>query len=301
MDFTPSRRTGAALGLFFLLLLLAGILVGILQLASAEVTAWIILWVLFPILGVPLALLVGYRLYGLFSARYRLDRDGFYLTWGLASEQIPLAEIERVQPAEELAPDLRPGRGFWWPGCVVGKRRIDGVGEVEFFATRGAEGLLILHVGERLLAISPPDTDTFYQSFVDAARMGSLERIAARSQRPDFTFGRLWGDPVARLLVLAGLVVSLVLLGYLALQVPALPPQVPFGFNSAGAPDTFAPPGRLLLLPMIGGFCWLVDLVVGAWLYRKEADRLLAYTIWLAGMLVGGLLWVAVLQLLAAA
>lgn len=301
MDFTPSRRVGVALGMFILLLLLAGILIGILQLASAEVSAWVILWVLFPILGVPLALLVGYRLYGLFTARYRLDRDGFYLTWGLASEQIPLAAIERIQPAADLAPGLRPGRGIWWPGCIVGKRRIEGGGEVEFFATRGAEAALVLHAGERILAISPPDVDAFYQAFVDATRMGSLEHIAMRSQRPDFTFGRLWGDLVARLLVLTGLAVSLVLLGYLAFQMPALPPQVPFGFNSAGAPDTFAPPGRLLLLPMIGGFCWLVDLVVGAWLYRRESDRLLAYAIWSAGVLAGGLLWGAVLQLLAAA
>jgi uncharacterized membrane protein len=92
----------------------------------------------------------------------------------------------------------------------------------------------------------------------------------------------------------------LLLLGYLVVRAPSLPAQVPFGFDPSGAPDPMAPPGRLLLLPMIGGLCWLADLVVGAWIYRRDQDRPLAYAMWAAAVLVGGLLWGATFHLLAA-
>lgn len=301
MDFLPSRRLGISLGFLFLLILMGAILLGVLQLATATFSAWIILWVSLPVVAVPLALLVSYRLYGLLTARYRLDRDGFYLTWGLNFEQIPLAAVQTLQPGSDVASNLRPGRGFWWPGCLVGHRLVEGVGEIEFFATSTAKGMVVVRLEERALAISPPDPDGFHQSFVAAMRMGSLEPIPERSQRPDFTSARLWNDLPARVLIIAGLLIPLLLLGYLAIRAPSLPPQVPFGFDLTGAADTLAPPGRLLLLPMIGGLCWLVDLVAGVWLYRREEDRILAYVMWTTAVLVGGLLWGATLQLLVAA
>ncbi|NIS81849.1 MAG: hypothetical protein GTO14_16935 [Anaerolineales bacterium] len=289
------------MGFLVLVVLLGAILLGVLQLATATFSAWIILWVSLPVVAVPLALLVGYRLYGLLTARYRLDRDGFYLMWGLNSEQVPLASIRRLQAGSDIAPNLRPRLGLWWPGCLVGHREIEGVGQIEFFATTAANGIVVLHLEDRSLAISPPDPEGFHQSFTAAMRMGSLEPIPERSLRPDFTSTRLWNDLPARVLIITGMLIPLFLLGYLAVRAPSMPSQVPFGFDLTGAPNTLAPPGRLLLLPMIGGLCWLVDLVAGVWLYRREQDRILAYVMWTTAALVGGLLWGATLQLLAAA
>jgi hypothetical protein len=300
MDFVPSRGRGVLLGGFFLALVLGAIFFGVVKLATAPISAWIILWVSMPVTGVPLALLIAFRLYGLLTARYRLDRDGFYLTWGLASEQIPLAAISQIRTGREVAPRLRPDRGLFWPGCVVGRSEIEKVGSIEFFATTGTNGLIVMYAEGRLLAISPPDLEVFQQAFMDATRLGSLEQIDAHSQRPDFIIARLWADLGARVLVLAGLCLPLLLLGYLVVRAPSLPAQVPFGFDPSGAPDPMAPPGRLLLLPMIGGLCWLVDLVVGAWIYRRDQDRPLAYAMWAAAVLVGGLLWGATFHLLAA-
>jgi hypothetical protein len=300
MDFIPPRSRGALLGGLFLALVLGAVIFGVIKLATAPISAWIILWVSLPVTGVPLALLIVFRLYGLLTARYWLDRDGFYLTWGLASEQIPLAAVTQIRAGREVASRLLPNRGLFWPGCVVGRGEIEEVGSIEFFATTGTSGLIVMYAGDRLLAISPPDPEVFQQAFLDATRMGSLEHIDAHSQRPDFMVARLWADLVARVLVLTGLCLPLLLLGYLAVRAPSLPTQVPFGFNPSGAPDPMAPPGRLLLLPMIGGLCWLADLVIGAWTYRREQDRPLAYAIWAAAVLVGGLFWGATFHLLAA-
>lgn len=301
MNFTPPRRLGVLIGGLFLAILFGAIAFSVHRLATEPISAWIILWVTLPLVGVPLTLLIGYRLYGLLTAGYRLDRDGFYLTWGLVAEQLPLAAISSLRPANEVAPKLHPDRGLWWPGCVYGQREVESEGTVEFFATSGNQGILVLSAGDRLLAISPPDLEAFHQAFVDATRMGSLEPIPTRSQSPNFVIGGLWTDAIARILILIGLALPLLLLGYLAIRLPSLPIQVPFGFNPTGAPDPLAPPGRLLLLPMVGGLCWLANMTMGVWLYRREADRPLAYAVWMSAVLVGGLFWGAALHLLAAA
>ena len=299
MDFTPPRALGLLIGGTLLAILLALIIVSVVQLTTATISAQLILWVTLPLVSGPLALLVLYRLYNLLTARYRLDRDGFYLTWGLITEQISLAEVTLMRSADEVAANLQPARGLWWPGYVYGSREIDGEGLVEFFATTGPQGLMVLNAGGRMLAISPPDLEAFQQAFVDATRLGSLEPIPTLSQRPEFILSDLWNDRLAQVLVLIGLVLPLFLLGYLALRVPSLPARVPFGFDTIGVPSTLAPPGRLLLLPMIGGLCWIADFAVGAWLYRQAKDRPLAYAIWGVAILVGGLFWGATLQLLA--
>lgn len=299
MTFIPNRKLGLLLGVAFLLILLSATVFGILQLATATMSSWIILWVLLPIIGVPLSFLVSYRIYGLTTARYRLDREGFYLTWGLAYEQIPIAEIQSVELASVTYENLDPEFTFRWPGCVVGHLDVDHDAAIEFFSTQTTRGMVLLVSNERTLAISPPDPEGFQKYFVDTARMGSLDAIPAVSQRPDFILARMWNDIRARILVLSGIVVSLLLFGYLALRASSLPPSVPFGFDPMGNPDPFAPPGRLLLLPMIGVFCWFLDLLTGVWVYRKNEDHPLAYAIWSAAIIVGGLLWGATLHLLA--
>jgi len=301
MRFHPPRWTGLLLGLLFLAITAGAAVLGVIQLGNIGFSAWIVLWIALPILGVPAALMVAYRLLGLLSATYQVDRDGFRLRWGLAVEQVPLADVLEVKVPDSDAPHLRPGQGIWWPGCVIGNRSVEGWGQVEFFATTGAGGLLLLRLADRWLAISPTDRDGFRQAYIDMMRLGSLERIAAVRLRPDFLFNRVWSDRWARALVLIGLALSLLLLGYLAFQASALAGQVPFGFDAYGAPEGFVSPTRLLLLPMIAGLWWLVDLVIGLWLYRRDDQHPLAYGLWATAVIVGGLLWGASLQLLAAA
>lgn len=300
MTYTPPRTLGLILGGLILALLLGAIAFAIARLAEAAISASILLWIAVPLACVPLALPVGYRVFGLMTARYALDRNRFALTWGLAVERVPLAKIAAARRADEIAPGLRPEPGLWWPGCVVGKRSVEGLGTVEFFATATGRGLVVLTTGERHLAISPPDPDGFMHSLRNALRSGALQRVSEVSQRPDFLFARIWADRWARALIVTGLLLPLSLLAFLAIRGSGLPAQVPFGFDAVGQPGPPAPPGRLLLLPFIAGLCWLTDLSLGAWLYRRKANALFAYALWATAILVGGLLWGATLQLLAA-
>ncbi len=299
MVFIPPRARGLILGIFLLSLLVGITAVGLYQLGSSAISPAIVVWVIMPLVGLPLALVVAYRLYGLLTARYRLDRDGFYLVWGQAMEQIPLSMVKSVEPADQAGASLRPDVGLWWPGCVVGRTQSAEHTAVEFFATGLRSSLVLVRTEAGSLAISPADPPAFSQAFVDATRMGSLEQIPAVSRRPDYFSSRMWNDQLARGLLLGGLILDLLLLGFLAVRAPALGGSVQFGYGPGGVPGPMVPPGRLLLLPLIAGLCWLGDLALGAWLYRRDREKPIAYAVWSSALVVGGLFWGATLQLLA--
>jgi hypothetical protein len=298
MDTRPPKRKGLLVGFLIITLLLSGIAYSVFQMSSGEISIWLAVWVLIPLFCLPVLLLVVYRLYGLITARYTIDRDGFKLRWGLAYDDIPIQQLTRVDRAQAFDLDQMPGVRGRWPGLVIGKRWVEGLGGFEFFATRGIEEMVIVHSGERFLAISPVDVDAFLKAVTDALRMGALSTYEEISTRPNFALARLGSDRAAVLLVILGGLLPIALLGYLLLVVGEMTGQVAFGFDSLGAVDTLAPPGRLLLLPMIAGAGWFIDLFFGMWMYRTEANRPLAYTLWAGAILVGGLMWGAVLQLL---
>jgi hypothetical protein len=298
MDFKPRRITGTLIGAGFLLLLGAATVGGLSQVGAAPVTAWIILWVLLPLVSLPLAAVVGYRLYGLWTAAYRIDRDGFYLRWGLAREQIPLDQVESVRFLRVLKTELRPDPGWHWPGCVTAVAEADDQLPIEIFAGAGLEkGLLITSAGRRL-AVAPADPQGFVKSFTDATRLGSLQPIAPGSERPAFVLTEVWADRRARGLILVGGMLPLALLAFVGWRAAGLTGTVPFGFDAFGRPGPGVPPGRLLLLPFMAGVVWLVDLAIGGVIYRRESQRGLAYTLWAAAVVTGLLLWGAVVHLM---
>ncbi len=296
MNFTPRRTLGFTLGLLFLAILMAAIAVSIAQLGQGLISPISLVWIGLLLLALPLLLLVINRLYGLVTARYRVDRDGLYVRWGMSYEQIPLDLISEVSPPHE--PDAvsegeprKPRIGIGLPGCMVGRSK---GGEDDFFTT--TKPLLVIRTTSgRALAISPPDSESFQAAILSASRMGSLETIPEQSVRADFLVARVWKDRLARSLILAGLLIPLLLLGALVITAPSLPELVPFGFGPTGQPTPLAPPGRLLLLPMIAGLIWIADLVLGAWFFGNDSDHPVAYALWgtaiIAGALLSGATW----------
>jgi hypothetical protein len=235
--------------------------------------------------------------YGLLTANYRLDREGLEVEWGLARERIPIDNIHAVTALEEQARSVRLPRTL--PGYVRGRVAEDGTPR-EFFATDPGRLVRVVY-GNQELMLSPPDPVAFQETFVAATRLGSLEDVQPVSQRPDLLPARLWSDGFARGLIGLGLLLPLSLLAFLALRAGALPETVPFGFLPGGQPGPPAPPGRLVLLPLINGLVWLVDLFLGAWMYRQPRQRPLAYLLWGAGVAVGALFWGALMNMVSAA
>lgn len=292
LNVTPRRLPGLTLGLLLLATMVAVFAVSLSRLGQEAISPVSLIWIGAMLVALPLTLLILNRLFGLLTARYRLDRDGLYLQWGLAYEQVPMREIQSIHRPDPAQGRLRPRFGFWWPGCLVGRTQSDPLGPVEFFATSSRLTLVERAEGGSL-AISPPDPDAFRAGYTNALHMGALERIPARSERPEALLHEIWSDQPARLEIIAGLALPILLLVGLIVRSPALPAAVTFGF---GPQAQLVPPGRLTLLPAIGGLVWLSDLVVGAWFYRRQRDRPLAYLLWGAAIGVGILLAGAALR-----
>ncbi|MFP3853692.1 MAG: PH domain-containing protein [Anaerolineales bacterium] len=290
----PNLWPAAAIAGGFLVLALAMLAMGIISLAAAPISLLLVLWVALPLIGLPLALWSGHQLYGLLTARYRIDRDGFVLRWGFAREQVPLQQVRSVRWADRA--DL-PSPGLQMPGFHLGAAK---EGDPEYFAVTGNH-LVVVEFDQRRLVISPEDPEAFVDGFVSATRLGSLEPLAAKSQRTQLLPGRLWADPWARWMVLGGLILFLAFIGHLGFMANEMPAEIPFGFSTAGLPGPTAPPGRLLLLALLSGLVWAGNLIMGVWFYPREGQRPLAYGLWGLSWLICGLLWGAVLQMIGAA
>jgi hypothetical protein len=301
MDNKPPKRLGLILGAAALLLFTIPALLSLYMLMNATLSLWMVLWVLLPLLCIPLAVLVAYRLYGLITATYELNRNGFYLRWGFSEEHLPIQSIESVSPLKRSEVASGYPRAFRWPGLIIGAGTLEDGNPVEFFASTAMDEMVLIRSKHGAFAISPPGREGFLDQFQTVLRSGPLEQWNHLSRRPNFVLARLWSDNWARAFILIGALLPISLLAYLVVRAPSLPGQVPFGFDASGAPQTLAPPGRLLLIPLAAGLCWMADLVLGWWSYRRQELRLLAYLIWGFSVLVGGLFWGAVLQLLAAA
>jgi hypothetical protein len=240
---------------------------------NASLSVWMVLWVLLALVCIPLAALVTYRLYGLLSAGYKLNRNGFYLRWGFSEERLP---IQSITSAVLLERDMISGgypRAFRWPGLIVGHSRLQDDSPVEFFASTSMDGMVLIRSEHGAFAISPPARDEFVDQFKTALRSGPLEQWSHMTRRPNFVLARLWSDPWARALILIGALLPVSLLSYLVVSASALPLQVPFGFDPSGAPEILVPPGRLLLLPLAAGLCWMIDLILGWWAGGATAGR----------------------------
>ncbi len=278
---------------------------GLWRASEASEWSYFLLYVLPTLFSIVLLPLLAYRLYALRSARYVIDRDGFRLVWGIRAEDIPMQAVVLVQFASELGGRL-PLPWLRWPGAVLGIRRLRDGRRVEFLAAR-SHPLVVIVLADKLFAISPDDPHTFLGACRGYMEMGSLTPIPSRTVYPGFLLARLWQTPAARYLVLAGLLLNLIALGRAALA------SITLGFGPGREP---VPAVQLLLLPVLGSFFFLVDFVLGLFLFRRSdvqttnnpwfgtlwmiPGRTMAYLVWLGGVLVSSLLLTAIILILKA-
>ncbi len=295
--FTPAHSQTVTAGVFAFLFTLGLSIYSLISLTSARVSGVLLIWVVVPLLGLPLASLAAYRLYGLLTAQYALDRNGFYLRWGLAEEHIPIGQIRNIAAVDQL-PDKALSR---WKGLLglTGMFRTEDR-DLEFFTAGSLENAVLLCSDRKNLVLTPADPDAFIQAYRDFSYRGSLQRIKPRSVRPVFLAAVLAQDKTARWLLPAGFAVNFLLLAFLVLA-SNLPSPVPFSYDAAGNAVLMAPVQRLLLLPLIGGVLWMINLLLGTWFYHRKADHQMGYILWAASLLPGLLLWGSVINILSTA
>lgn len=238
--------------------------------------------------------LLGYQAFALVKARYRLDRDGLHLRWGMRAEDIPLDSVEWVRPAGDLPihiPTPRPGL----PGALIGTVSVEGLGPVEFMAAE-RERLLLVAAPHKIFAISPENPREFLDAFQEAFEMGSLLRIEAQSVLPAAYLAQVWSDRAARWLLLAALLLVIALFVGVSLAIPGRE-QVSIGFYPDGRALPPGPSAQAILLPVLALLFFAVDVTGGLFFYRRPALRVLGYILWASSsftslLLAGAALWI---------
>jgi hypothetical protein len=308
--FLPPRTAGVVLQIVIILALLGLSAWGLWQASEASVGPAFLLYLSPALVSIGLVPLLIYRLYALRNARYLMQRDGIQLTWGLRTEVIPMNTIEWVLPSNELSFSL-VFPWVYWPGGVVGTRRIASGKRLEFMASRSGS-LVVIAATDRLFAISPEDPQTFLETFQGFMEMGSLTPLPARSVHPGFLLARLWQIPPARYLLLGALLLNLATLTLVLLAVPSSG-QITLGFGAGREP---VPAIRLLLLPVISGFFFLVEFFLSLFLFRRTdrqvtphpiigtlwmiPGRTMAYLLWYSAVVASALFLLAVTFILMA-
>ncbi len=280
ITFLPPRRRGVLIH-SALALVLAGAAGGAIYFAitSGVGGPFVLLLMLAGAAGLAL-LLILYRLYALLNAHYILERDGLRLRWGLRAENLSIHDIEWVRPASDLAAPL-PLPPLSFSGGILGMVTTADLGPVEFLGAEMAPMLLVA-TPQRIYAISPAAPNAFLKAFRNTIEMGSLDSIPTYSALPAAYLVRVWQDRLARTLLGLGLAFTLLLFVAVSLAVPGVA-QVSLGFDANGQPITPVPGEQLLLLPVLGGVAWVIDVVAGLLLYRRPEYRPAAYILWSAG------------------
>lgn len=302
--FYPPRRQGLAIGLALLGLLLAldGLWLGLLtRLPDRRLS---LLWVALLLASLPALAFIVSSLIGLARLAYIIRRDTLIIRWGLSTVTLPLSEIKDVLTAEDVQPEtptLLHLRSPHWPGRFVGSGRMETFGPAYFYATRPWPDQVLVIRGNQVYVLSPHDPQAFQAAFAQALepahqgivapsppgladRLGAIARETRR-------------DRLAQVLMGAGGALNLLLFGYLAWLSPRLPPAIPLHFDQNGIPDLFGPPAQAFILPGIGLVVLILNSLLGGALHALQ-ERLPAYLLWSATILVQVMLWVATSELL---
>jgi hypothetical protein len=236
-----------------------------------------------------------YRVYALWKASYLIERDGIHLYWGLREESIPMDQVQWVRSSEDLKGILLRPR-LRWPGAVLGVReQVDG-SQVEYLAAQSAP-LILIATDERIFAITPAEPDEFLRISQQFAELGSLTPFPARSVRPAFLLARVWAVRPARYLLVAGLALTLIVFGLATVIIPTHS-AVSLRLNLAGNPADVIPSVQILLLPIVNGFFYLADVLLGLFFFRRQGEQIIAYILWSSSIITSLLFLIALLLIM---
>ena len=282
-DFKPPRQRGFILHFSALLLNLAVVGFLVLQALNQQERGFFILYLIIGVFGFLPIPFVAYRLFALLRSLYTIDREGIGIQWGLREEMIPMADIEWMRLASDLAFDL-PLPPISVQGAVLGSRHHRDLGTIEYIAS-DPSNLLLVASRERVFAISPKDVRGFQNAFTNSAELGSIAPISAKSSRANFLIAALFNDRVSRTLLLLGFIFSVGLLIATSFIIP-IRESIPLGFSPIGQAAESSPSERLLLLPVLSLLMLVLDISLGAYLYRKKGYRVASYLVFAASLIM---------------
>lgn len=265
------------------MILAAGSIWGFFQISTAEVAPELLPYlglVLLSFLAIPFLV---YNFYGLQRSRYILERGGIILQWGWRSETIAMDTINWVYRAEELEPEPKPP-AIRWPGAVSGTRGIQRSSRVEFLASQSKD-LVVISSGSNYFVISPSEVDKFLETYRKMTELGSIDQLSPETFNPAHFLQEIVTQRFVQIISGSGLLLNTSLL---VLTLQAIPRQetISLGFDPFGIPYPAFGSERLILFPIISAASFLVNLILGFFLYRNIENRPLSYLMWTASVFI---------------
>jgi len=294
LEWKPKRLLGSGIGIGAMLaiFLLDGLLLHILK--SQPLTFISFLLGLLIALSLPLLVILGYLLYGLFSLRYLMGRDSLVISWARRQEIIPLAAIESIVSAENVEEQIRI-RGLSWPGYCIARGHGDKLGEVLFYSTdRPGEQLLVTTPSISYM-ISPSNPTGLLSALRARQGLGPAQGLQQARKDRGLVALSIWHDWKALGLAASGAVANAGLFAYMTARYPYLPELVPL-LSQAGQVKLIGTKEELLQLPIVGLIVFLTNTILGFALHRSE--RLVTYFLTATALLVQILFWSAAVSII---
>jgi hypothetical protein len=299
----PKIGTGLWLGLLLLLVCLAGMAFFGMRLFvwfTLPPEEWTVNLAVYAHLVALLALLlvvggVLYRIIGVLTLSYQMDRNGLYIVWTGNRAVVPLAQVESIDIGSSGAVKhwrFLPGIGYYSGRGHTGDRRV-----LHFFTTASLSRSLVIYTADNAYAISPADRETFVQELEQRRRIGAVKSLAPTFEPGRVFFYAFWKDRVVRWALVLTFGINLLLLGILAARYPDLATMIEMRFNAAGQVTELRPRHQVLFLPLAAFVLSLLNTGLGLSFYRR--DRTGAQLLQLGSVLIQVLFGVAVLTIIA--
>lgn len=232
--------------------------------------------------------LLGYVAWGANSIRYRLNAANLTLAYGATRHIIPLANITAVYaPGEKIGHDEDHAgvaikvkwRGMTdaIPGYLVGSGESEQLGRVVAAATTPANGQVFVVTPEVTFGLSPRRSLAFMDELRSRVKAAKEHGDAESRQAPHSITGGwlkwgagLWGDRLARWLLLLGLGLCVLFFGWMSFVYVDLPIVLPLHWNAQAQIDRVGNLQELLRLPAIALGIWFVNTLLAGLVRRRE-------------------------------
>lgn len=248
----PARSTGTAIGV-----VVSGAALALSLALLARGLGWPLSWPAFAAyVGAGVLITVAgafaFWTWACITMRYMVGPAGVTIRWGPIRHQIPITRIEAIT-AGKLEQNPRV-RGIGWMGYHVGRGRAGNFESVLFFSThRTPKEIVYVSTAETAYAISPRDPARFaseIQRFYQAA-VGNGEVVDGEPtvERGIVAAHPIWSDRTAQWLVFAGVLVNVVLWGYIFANYPELSNQITIKFPPIGDITTLHSRDEIFKIP----------------------------------------------------
>jgi hypothetical protein len=176
---------------------------------------------------VPLALRLAWWVWGYFSMRYEVTRDGLIIHWAGMRQVVPMDDVRRITSGRPFTGNVQ---GIRWPGYQIGHAQLEAepgeVTEALVYVTAPPAGQLLLHTSHLVYAVSPADPAAFVEEMKVRRRLGTVQRLNQETLRPRFARLSIWSDSLTLKILLGGLLLNALLFAWTAWRHPGLAPEL---------------------------------------------------------------------------